>query len=106
MKNIEFINKNIGNIVYLTETSPTFVVSTFGKYKQLHKYTLDRFAVEMSTKSELRIVKMTKAGLALLKDKHNNFYSVPPRMVREVSNYPDMWDYIPKENTSPNKAWS
>ena len=72
MKNNEFIQKNIGGRVYVTGDGDLAI------HAELRKIIFN--------KTELRIVKLTKGGMAYLSDDDNNFYSVPPRNVREVGN--------------------
>jgi hypothetical protein len=72
MKNHEFIEKNIGAKVYIT---PDGDLSMSSHLRYL-----------ISTKAELEIVKLTKGGMAYLKDKNGNFFSVPPKNVREIQN--------------------
>lgn len=71
MKNHEFIEKNIGAKVYITGDGDLMMN---GELRQLIFY-----------KTELTIVKLTRGGMAYLTDGKNNFYSVPPRNVREIS---------------------
>ena len=70
MKNHEFIQKNIGNKVYVT-----------GDGDLGFDYNLRRI---IFNKTELTIVKLTKSGLAYLVDDNMNYYAVPPRNVREI----------------------
>lgn len=70
MKAHEFIEKNIGNKVYVTGDGDLAMCSEFRKI--------------IFNKTELIIVKLTKGGMAYLMDDENNFYTVPPNNVREV----------------------
>ena len=70
MKAHEFIEKNIGNKVYVTGDGDLAMCIEFRKI--------------IFNKTELRIVKLTKSGMVYLVDEENNFYTVPPRNVREV----------------------
>lgn len=71
MKNHDFINSNIGNQVYITSDGDLAMCSEFRSL--------------IFNKTTLTIVKLTKGGKAYLKDLSGNFYSVPPRNVREIS---------------------
>lgn len=71
MKAHDFINSNIGNKVYVTGAGD---LAFCGELKSI-----------IYNKTELTIVKLTKSGMAYLVDAENNYYSVPPRNVREVS---------------------
>lgn len=71
MKAHDFIKSNIGNKVYVT---PSGDLAFCGELKHI-----------IYDKTELTIVKLTKSGMAYLVDAENNYYSVPPRNVREVS---------------------
>jgi len=70
MKNHEFIKKNIGTKVYVTGDGDLAMQSEFRKI--------------IFNKTELTIVKLTKGGMAYLVDIQGNFYTVPPRNVREI----------------------
>lgn len=70
MKNHEFIEKNIGNRVYVTGDRD---LAFNGELRKI-----------ISNKTELMIVKLTKGGMAYLVDDEGKFYTVPPRNVREV----------------------
>ena len=74
MKAHKFIECNIGNKVYVTGDGDLAMCSELRKV--------------IFNKIELTIVKLTKAGMAYLVDDENNFYSVPPRNVREVGYSP------------------
>jgi len=69
MKAHEFIEKNIGNKVYITGGDLT-MSSEFRKI--------------ILNKTELTIIKLTKSGMAYLVDNENNFYTIPPRNLREI----------------------
>jgi hypothetical protein len=71
MKNHEFIEKNIGAKVYITGDGD---LAMNGEFRQL-----------IFNKTELTIVKLTRGGMAYLTDDKGNFYSVPPRNVRELN---------------------
>lgn len=70
MKNHEFIQKNIGSKVYVT-----------GDGDLAFDMNLCRI---ITLKTELTIVKLTKSGMAYLVDENENYYTVPPRNVREI----------------------
>jgi hypothetical protein len=70
MKSHEFIEKNIGAKVYVTGDGDLAMCG------ELRRIIFD--------KTELTIVKLTKGGMAYLVDERNNFYSVPPKNVREI----------------------
>jgi hypothetical protein len=72
MKTHEFIQKNIGAKVYVTGDRDLAI------NQELRKIIFN--------KTELTIVKLTRGGMAYLTDNNNNFYTVPPRNVREVGN--------------------
>lgn len=69
MKNYEFIEKNIGAKVYVTGEGD---LAMCGEFRSL-----------IFEKIPLTIVKLTRGGMAYLVDGSGNFYSVPPRNVRE-----------------------
>jgi len=71
MKNYDFINSNIGNQVYVTGDGDLAMGSEFRSL--------------IFNKTTLTIVKLTKGGKAYLTDSLGNFYSVPPRNIREIS---------------------
>ena len=71
MKNHDFIKTNIGAEVYITGDGDLGM-----------DYSLRRL---IFNKEVLEIIKLTKSGMAYLKDKQGNFYSVPPRNVREIN---------------------
>ncbi len=73
MKTHEFIEKNIGNKVYVT-----------GDGDLAFNGGLRKIISSKTRTIELTIVKLTKGGMAYLMDDENNFYTVPPRNVREV----------------------
>ena len=70
MKAYEFIEKNIGNKVYVKGDGGLVTC------KYLRRLIL--------YKTELTVVKLTKSGMAYLVDENNNYYRVPPRYVRAV----------------------
>jgi hypothetical protein len=70
MKAHEFIEKNIGNRVYVTGDRD---LAFNGGLREI-----------IFKKTELTVVKLTRGGLAYLMDDKNRFYAVPPRNVREV----------------------
>ena len=70
MKNHEFIEKNIGNKVYITGDGD------LGIHAELRDLIYN--------KTPLTIIKLTKGGMAYLTDEKNKFYSIPPRNVREI----------------------
>jgi len=70
MKAYEFIEKNIGNKVYVTGDRD---LAFDGDLRKI-----------IFNKTELTIVKLTRKGMAYLVDSQNNFYSVPPGNVREI----------------------
>ena len=71
MKNNDFIKQNIGAKVYVTGDGD------LAMQHSLRKIIFD--------KTPLTIVKLTKGGMAYLVDDENNFYTVPPRNVREIN---------------------
>lgn len=73
MKTHEFIQKSIGNKVYLTDNAR--VLAFDGDLRKI-----------IFNKTELTLLKLTKNGMAYLVDDHGQHYSVPPRYVREVGN--------------------
>jgi len=81
MKTYDFINKNIGNLVYITGDRD------LGMDGELRKLIHD--------KTILILVKLTKAGRAYLKDANGKFYSVPARNVREATELFDMSKKVP-----------
>jgi len=70
MKNHDFINDNIGKDVFITGRGD------LGMDRELRRL--------VSRKSKLKIVKLTRGGMAYLTD-GVKCYSVPPRNVREYS---------------------
>ncbi len=72
MKNNDFINANIGNTVYLTNSGDAMC----GKITQL-----------ILNKTPLTLIKLTRGGMAYLRDDHGTYYSVPPRIVREFETF-------------------
>jgi len=71
MKNHEFIEKNIGNLVYITGEGDLAI----------HAELRDI----IHNKTPLRIIKLTRGGLAYLQDeKTKRFYTVPPKNVQEM----------------------
>jgi hypothetical protein len=70
MKSYDFIVKNIGRKVYVNGDGD---LAFNGELRGI-----------IFNKTELTILKLTKGGMAYLVDDENNFYSVPPRNVREV----------------------
>lgn len=70
MKSYDFIKENIGARVYVTGDGDLAICS------HLRRIILNNV--------ELTIIKLTKGGMAYLMDDEGNFYSVPPRNVREV----------------------
>lgn len=69
----KFINENIGNLVYVTGDRD---LAFRGELREI-----------IFKKTKLRLVKMTKSGMAYLHDENKNkYYSVPPKNVREVNN--------------------
>lgn len=67
MNSQDFIKENIGKKVYVTGRGDLAICSEFRKI--------------IFNKTELEIIKLTKAGLAYLVDSEGVFYSVPPRNV-------------------------
>ncbi|MCK9446654.1 hypothetical protein M0Q50_07310 [bacterium] len=67
----DFIEQNIGNDVYVTDARDL-----------AFDYELRKI---IFNKTKLKLVKMTRSGLAYLEDSEGNFYSVPPSNVREYS---------------------
>ena len=72
MKTHDFIEKSIGCKVYITGDGD---LGMSGRLRNL-----------IYNKTELTIVKLTKGGMAYLIDNYGNYYSVPPRNVREINN--------------------
>ena len=70
MTNHEFIKSNIGNSVYINGDGD------LGMDYELRCL--------ISNKTELKIVKLTKSGMAYLVDNDGNYYTVPPKNVREL----------------------
>lgn len=82
MKTKDFINQAIGNRVYLTALRD---LGMRGELKQL-----------IYNKTPLRLIKLTKSGLAYVKDEATNrYYSVPPTNVREFEEV--KWEWIIKK---------
>ena len=73
MKNHDFIKQNIGAKVYVTGDGDLAFSGELRKIISTGSYRV-----------ELKIVKLTKAGMAYLVDDDGNYYTVPPRNVREV----------------------
>ncbi len=72
MHNNDFITSNIGNSVYVSGEGDLAMISEF------------RYIIR--NKIKLTVIKLTKKGMAYLQDEANgDFYSVPPRNVREYS---------------------
>lgn len=70
MTNHEFIKRNVGNSVYINGDGD------LGMDYELRCLIFN--------KTELKIVKLTKSGMAYLVDNDGNYYTVPPRNVREL----------------------
>lgn len=73
MKNHDFIKENIGHKVYVT-----------GDGDLAFDGWLRKIISTKDNRIELTIVKLTKGGMAYLVDEYGDFYTVPPRNVREV----------------------
>ena len=73
MTNHDFIKNNIGNKVYVT-----------GDGDLAFDGSLRRIISTKDYKVQLTIVKLTKGGMAYLVDEHGDFYTVPPRNVKEI----------------------
>lgn len=71
MKNHDFINLNVGKKVYITGDGD------LGMKRELRRLIF--------YKTELKLLKLTKAGMAHLYDEETKLkYSVPPRNVRLI----------------------
>ena len=69
----DFIDQAIGKMVYVTGDRDLAMCREFRKI--------------IFDKTELRLIKWTRGGLAYLHDEaENKYYSVPPSNVREVGN--------------------
>lgn len=67
MNKLDFIQANIGNLVYL-----------------VHINTLAEFKPLVANKTPLRLIELTKGGLAKVHDESaNKYYKVSPSYVRE-----------------------
>jgi len=71
MKNWDFINSNVSHDVYVIRDGDLSID------RELRRL--------ISIKAKLKIVKLTKSGMAYLVDENGKHYSVPPRNVREYA---------------------
>lgn len=72
MKTYDFINQATGNKVYLTGDGD------LGMSGELRGFIFN--------KTPLTLIRLTRGGMAIVKDDEGSEYSVPPRNVREVGN--------------------
>ena len=75
MKTHDFINTHIGEEVYI-KANPEYIHSMGGK---IWIFTCGK---DRKPQRGLRIVKLTKAGMAYLYDCWGEYFSIPPRYVR------------------------
>ena len=101
MKALDFIKEMIGKEVYITHGGD------LGMCAELRGF--------IQHKDPLTLIKLTRAGLAFLQDEDGNYYSVPPRNVRdyeevlkevlkEIVKDTDMYIMINANNTQPIKG--
>ena len=73
MTNHDFIKENVGNEVYVTGDGDLYFSGE-----------LRKIISTQDNKIVLKIVKLTKSGMAYLVDDNGNYYTVPPRNVKEI----------------------
>lgn len=71
MKTFEFIEKNIGQLVYITGDRD---LGMCGELRPL-----------IFNKTELTLLRLTKKGMVYLQDKDGIYYTAPPTNIRLIS---------------------